>query len=292
MVSRMDKMVMSAENRKTVDPSGELLQLPVLADGGDLGHVHSQSHIPPQQWKRKSTLRIHSMLKWKRHQDEKHEMFMVMIRKLEETDKKLFRKQMLQRKQSQSRIHPGEFLIDTLPKETEENFRMSNTSEGDSSMDSMPDGDFMRSNGSEDEFRMGSTQEDGFKIRCVSGQRFPEKEVKSVSTKKGPKSISKKDKAAACRHFTKECCRQGEACSFLHSVKNSYPNNQKVFLGGLPHSITTSKLVEELGQQAYRVVNEPKIFRGFSPQVRIASSAEPMKMLQEGKITICGSNCC
>merc|ERR1712183_210508 len=47
MVSRMDKMVMSTKNQKTVDPFGELLQLSVLADGGDLGYVDSNNHMHP-----------------------------------------------------------------------------------------------------------------------------------------------------------------------------------------------------------------------------------------------------
>jgi len=301
MVSRMDKVVI-AKNRKTDDPFGELLQISVLADGG---YVDSQTHIPSPQWKRKSKVSIHSLLKWNRHQDEKHEMFMAMITKLEDLDKEWFRRKLLQRKERLCRMPPGDFMIDTPAKETDDtkesnegNYGMSGgTSEGDSSMDSMLFGDSMGSSGPEEDVRIGITQGEDFKIGCVSGQSFPEKEVKSVPekevksvfTKKVSKSTSKKDKAAVCRHFAKGWCRQGEACSFLHSVKDSYPNNQKVFLGGLPHSITPSKLLQELEQQGYRVINEPKIFRGFSPQVCLASSAEAKKMLQEGNIRICGS---
>jgi len=284
MVSRMDQMVMSAKNRNTVDPFGELVQLSVLADGDDFGHVDNPNPIPPAQWKRKARVSITGLLKWKRCQDEKHEVFMAMMEKLEEMDKEWYRRKMLQREQRQRRKPAEEFSIETLPKESEGNFRMSSTSEGDSSMESMPVGDFMRNSGPEEDFRMGSMQEEDV---CAPAQRFSEKEVKSASTQKVPKS-TKKDKIAACRHFAKGWCRQGEACSFEHCVKDSYPDSQKVFLGGLPHFITSSKLVEELGKQGYEVVNEPKIFRGFSPQVCLASSAAAMKILKEGKITISG----
>jgi len=285
MVSRMDKMVMSAKNRNTVDPFGELVQLSVLADGGDFGYADNPNPIPPQ-WKRKR-VSINSLLKWKRFQDEKHEVFMAMMEKLEEMDKEWYQRKMLQRKQRPRRMPIGDFLIENLPKEQEGIFRMSSTSEGDSSMDSMPVGDFMRNSGPEEDFRMGSMQEEDARIDSTPVQRFGEKEVKSGLTQKSPKSI-KKDKIAACRHFAKGWCRQGDACSFQHCVKDSYPDSQKVFLGGLPHFITSSKLVEELGQQGYEVVNEPKIFRGFSPQVCLASNAGATKILKEGKITISG----
>jgi len=80
----------------------------------------------------------------------------------------------------------------------------------------------------------------------------------------------------------------GEACIFQHCVEGSYPESQKVFLGGLPKSITQVKLLSELTQQGYRVINKPKIFHGFSPQVCLSSESEAKKMLQLGKIMICG----
>lgn len=288
MVSRMDKMVMSTKNQKTVDPFGELLQLSVLADGGDLGYVDSNNHIHPQQWKKKSRLSIHCLLKLKRQQDEKHEMFMAMMRKLEEMDKEWFRRKMQQRKEYSNRMPPADYLIDSTTKETDGNFRMSSTSEGDSSMGSLLDGDLMRSTVPDEDFRTASMQEEDVMIGSISGQQYSDAEVKHVTPKKMPKTKSKKEKVAACRHFAKGWCRQGKACSFLHSLKDSHPDNQKVFLGGLPHSITPAKLVQELGKQGFRVINEPKIFRGFSPQICLASNVEAMKMLEEGRITIGG----
>jgi len=289
MVSGMNKMVMSPKDQKTIDPYGELLQLSVLADGGDLSYVDRHNHIPPAQWKRKPRLSIHGLLKLKRQQDEKHEMFMEMIRKLEEMDKEWFRRKQHQRKQCSSRMPPSEFSIDAIPKETEGTYRMSSTSEGDSSMSSLPDGDFMRGCGLEDDARTSSMQTEDITIGSVSGQQHSDSEVKIVSPKKKPKTKSKKGKVASCRHFAKGWCRQGKACSFVHCLKDSHPDSQKVFLGGLPHSITPTKLVKELVEQGYHVINKPKIFRGFSPQICLVSPEEAMKMLKEGKVMICGS---
>jgi len=52
--------------------------------------------------------------------------------------------------------------------------------------------------------------------------------------------------------------------------------------------MTPAKLLWELEQQDYVVVNQPKIFRGFSPQVCLRSESEAKKLLQVGKIMICG----
>merc|ERR1719233_1828781 len=160
---------MSAKNRNTVDPFGELVQLSVLADGDDFGHVDNPNPIPTPQRKRKARVSITGLLKWKRCQDEKHEVFMAMMEKLEEMDKEWYRRKMLQREQRQRRKPAEEFSIETLPKESEGNFRMSSTSEGDSSMESMPVGDFMRNSGPEEDFRMGSMQEEDV---CAPAQRF------------------------------------------------------------------------------------------------------------------------
>merc|ERR550534_1053302 len=110
----------------------------------------------------------------------------------------------------------------------------------------------------------------------------------NITKLKAQKKSNKIGKESVCRHFLKGWCRQGDACSFQHSVESSHPDTQKVFLGGLPRSITLAKLLGELRQQGYVVINQPKIFRGFSSQVCLRSTEAAMKMLQEGKIMICG----
>jgi len=311
MVSRMDKHVVTAKTGKTVDPFGELLQLSVLADegyrGGSLGYADNLPTAAPPPWKRKSRVSIHSLLKWKRYQDEKHELFMSMMRKLEVNDIERFRHLQRVRKQRKGRVAHGEFVdvedfgSSCTPERREGDFRMGNTSEGGSSMSSMPEGDVMRTSIQEEDFRMGgetdedfrkggdfvmgTTTEDDFMVGS-SGYPSPLDDRQMSSPSK--QEILKMGKVSPCRHFMKGWCRQGDACSFQHSVEGSFPDSQKVFLGGLPHSITPAKLTWELKQQGYMVVNQPKIFRGFSPQVCLSTTAEAKKMLREGKIMICG----
>jgi len=286
MVSRMDQMSYT-QDMKTVDPFREAVKLSVLANEGDFGNVDSSKPTQPE-CNYKSRVSIHSLLKWKRYQDKKHDVFMAAMRKLEKRDKEWYRRWMLQIKQSKRNVPPSESLMDTPPKETEGICRTSSTSEGDSSMESTPVGECMRSSGPEEDFKMGSTQEDEFGIGSLTGGDVPDQELKTLSAVILPQSPWKQNKISTCRHFAKGWCRQGAACSFLHKNKDSWPDSQKVFLGGLPHSITPSDLVQELRQLGYEVINQPKIFRGFSPQVCLASSAEAMKMLDKRKISIYG----
>jgi len=315
MVLRMDKKVLSAKKGKTIDPFGELVQLSVLADegypSGDLSYVDSLPSAVPQPWKVKSRVSIHSLLKWKRYQDEKHELFMSMMRKLEVKDIERFQNLQMVRKQRKMTYGKSEFdenfRVGGAQEQREVDFRMSNTSEGDSSMGSMPDGDLMGSSPQTEDFRMERMQddeirkggaqsgdfvmvaktEDDFMVGSTGGSRPLEEKRVNIKKQTDQKSATK-TKVAACRHFTKGWCRQGDACSFQHSIEGSHPDTHKVFLGGLPHSITPVKLMWELRQQGYIVVNQPKIFRGFSPQVCLSSATEAMKLLQQGKIMICG----
>jgi hypothetical protein len=298
MVSRMDsEKVVSHENWNSSDPFGELLQLSVLADEGyrggrsrDLGFVHNLAPTAPPPWKRKSRVSIHSLLKWKHYQDEKHELFMKMMRQLEMKDIQRFEHMQLMRKQRKmvqeefTDSPSGEdFRAGNTHEQREGDLSMSNTSEN-SSMNLVPEADFMGSSGLDEDFKMGGIPEKDFRKGPTS---LEEKQV-CTSKQKAQKSFTKNGKVSPCRHFTKGWCRQGDACSFQHSVEGSYPDSWKVFLGGLPHSITPAKLLWELEQQGYMVVNQPKIFRGFSPQVCLNSESEAKKLLQVGKIIICG----
>jgi len=297
MVSRMDKKKVSVKNGNSVDPFGELLQLSVLADKGyrsrDLGYGDSLPASGPPTSKTKSRVSIQRLLKWKRYQDEKHELFMSMMQKLEVKDIERFRKLLLVRKQRKMNFGCSEFEEDLRLGSTQEqpegDFRMSNASEGDSSMDSIPDGDFMRSSAPEEDLRMGGTQDEDYRKAFTRRTVRPLKEGRmNIMKQQDNSNATKTVKVSVCRHFTKGWCRQGDACSFQHIVEGSFPDTQKVFLGGLPHSITPAILWGELRQQGYMVVNEPTIFRGFAPQVCLNSTEEAMKMLQQGKIKIGG----
>jgi len=91
-----------------------------------------------------------------------------------------------------------------------------------------------------------------------------------------------------CRHFVGGYCKLGDACNFKHSEQSSYPDSQKVFLGGLPQSVTTESLVQELLKRGFNVLNKPKIFRRFSPQVCLGSIEQAQIMLRLGTVSIDG----
>jgi len=97
-------------------------------------------------------------------------------------------------------------------------------------------------------------------------------------------------KRRLCRHFLKGHCKRGKACDFLHDPSIFCPNSQKVFLGGLPAHITESKLRQKLAEQGYKVINKPKVLRGFTPQVCLASVEEAQKLVEKRNIQIDGSS--
>jgi len=96
-------------------------------------------------------------------------------------------------------------------------------------------------------------------------------------------------KRRLCRHFLKGHCKRGNACDFLHDLSIFCPNSQKVFLGGLPAHITELTLRQKLAEQGYEVINKPKVLRGFTPQVCLASVEEAQKLIEKRNIIIDGS---
>merc|ERR1712060_28744 len=96
-------------------------------------------------------------------------------------------------------------------------------------------------------------------------------------------------KRRLCRHFLKGHCKRGKACDFLHDPSIFCPDSQKVFLGGLPTHITEATLRQKLAQQGYTVINKPKVLRGFTPQVCLASIEEAQKLIEKRNILIDGS---
>lgn len=111
--------------------------------------------------------------------------------------------------------------------------------------------------------------------------------VKSADQRVGK---NKSEKKPECWHFLRGHCKRGEFCDFNHDIKRSYPDECKVFLGGLPFQVTEVIIRKQLLQQGFNVVNKPKIYGGFSPQVCLASAAEAEKMIKEGHVMIEGMN--
>jgi len=96
-------------------------------------------------------------------------------------------------------------------------------------------------------------------------------------------------KRRLCRHFLKGHCKRGRGCDFLHDPTIFCDDQQKVFLGGLPEHITQKTLRKKLARQGYKVLNSPKIFRGFTPQVCLASVKQAQRLISNGSITIDGA---
>jgi len=96
-------------------------------------------------------------------------------------------------------------------------------------------------------------------------------------------------KRRMCRHFLKGHCNRGKACDFLHDPSIFCPNSQKVFLGGLPAHITEATLRQKLAQMGYKVINKPKVLRGFTPQVCLESIEKAKKLIEKRNIIIDGS---
>jgi len=247
MVLEMDKEELPQDEKK-VDPFEELLQLSVLADEG----FHSNEfELPPVTpiWNkhRPSRLSINSFLRWKRYQDEKHELVMAVIKKLEQNDIEQFRSRQLHWKNS---------IVNVI------RARFGNVVTGECN------------------FQKCATIKSNIK-REEKIKRY----LSGVCQNNGQ---DQDDENFVCRHFAEGYSRRGDNCDFQHDIMNSHPDTQKVFLGGLPRSITSHKLVWELKKKGYTVVNKPKVVRRYSPQVCLGSVKEAELMLQKGTIIIDG----
>merc|ERR1719419_1973069 len=96
-------------------------------------------------------------------------------------------------------------------------------------------------------------------------------------------------KSRHCRHFLKGRCERGNTCGFRHDISVFCTDMQKVFLGGLPTHMTSNLLRQKLSQQGYKVLNNPKIHRWFTPQVCLGSVAEAKRLIKQGTIIIDGA---
>jgi len=92
-----------------------------------------------------------------------------------------------------------------------------------------------------------------------------------------------------CWHYVRGYCKRGKYCDFAHDSKHSFPDTHKIFLGGLPVQTTETSLCQHLKEMGYNVINKPKIYRGFSPQVCFASEGEAKRLIEQGSITIDGA---
>lgn len=92
-----------------------------------------------------------------------------------------------------------------------------------------------------------------------------------------------------CRHFLNGHCRRGKDCDFLHDCSVFLPDDQKVFLGGIPPNTTAEVLIAEMRKAGYVVVNEPMIHPlGFAPKVCVQDAAAATSLVEMGQIAILG----
>jgi len=97
-------------------------------------------------------------------------------------------------------------------------------------------------------------------------------------------------KRRLCRHFLKGHCKRGKNCDFLHDESIFCEDQQKVFLGGLPSHITKTTLQVRLAEQGFQVINSPKVLRGFTPQVCLASVEQAQQLVKKGSVSIDGTD--
>jgi len=110
-----------------------------------------------------------------------------------------------------------------------------------------------------------------------------EGDVDSNSDSRQPRKVK------LCRHFLNGHCRRGKDCDFLHDCSVFLPDDQKIFLGGIPPNTTAEVLVEEMRKAGYTVVNEPMIHpRGFAPKVCVENAAMADSLVEMGQIAILG----
>jgi len=118
--------------------------------------------------------------------------------------------------------------------------------------------------------------------------KFKLRTCKTVAKPADQRIMKCREKKPDCWHFMRGHCKRGKYCDFNHDKKHSYPDSFKVFLGGLPFHITEASLKQQFSEQGFHVVNKPKVYGGFSPQVCLASAAEANMLIAKGSIKISG----
>jgi len=125
-------------------------------------------------------------------------------------------------------------------------------------------------------------------VSTTWGKPKQKETTKKVQKKDNRYTKSDEGKKPHCWHFVRGHCKRGKYCDFTHDSKHSYPDSHKVFLGGLPFQITETTLCQHLKDLGFNVVNKPKVYGGFSPQVCLASENEAKKLIELGSITLEG----
>jgi len=119
----------------------------------------------------------------------------------------------------------------------------------------------------------------------------------TVTTKKGSQRLTNQERIAASTSRTRLCadfllgkCKKGHKCTLLHDISFMVPDEQKVFIGGIPRSCTSRMLIAAVNAAGFKVLNVPKCNpSGFAPKVCMESVEKAKAFLKVARIEV-GSN--
>jgi len=92
-----------------------------------------------------------------------------------------------------------------------------------------------------------------------------------------------------CKCFLLGGCPNGDKCTFAHDISVMKPNEQKVFIGGIPSGCTSRQLITAVEKTGFKVINIPKCHpSGFAPKVCLESVDHAKELLKIARIDIEG----
>lgn len=119
--------------------------------------------------------------------------------------------------------------------------------------------------------------------------RFSTMSSSSSSTVETQRKVPHKVKL--CRHFLRGTCDRGHECNFLHDISVFKPDDQKLFLGGVPRNATPQCIVAEMKNAGFKVINEPQVMsRGFCPKVCMDSIESAQKLINGKRVQLFGKS--
>jgi len=192
---------------------------------------------------------IEDLLQWKRYQDRKHELFMLQQQMMQVKEQMFIRKWVTKKS-----VKPNMFIRNRMTNSVKSNTDVPNN--------------------------CGKSNQ----------KNITEEPRKKVQNKNKDNLITKScmGKKPDCWHYVRGHCKRGKYCKFTHDNNLSYPDTHKIFLGGLPLQTTETSLCQHLKEMGFNVINKPKVYRGFSPQVCLESEDEAKSLIEKGSITIEG----
>jgi len=92
-----------------------------------------------------------------------------------------------------------------------------------------------------------------------------------------------------CRHFLRGTCTEGDNCTYCHDISVMKPDDQKVFIGGIPRNCTSRQVIKAVNDAGFKVLNIPKCHpSGFTPKVCLESVAKAKALLKMARVEVEG----